>query len=106
MPTPAPPLAPWQQAGALDRLQFLEKDLFEVDFSRTDFVVANNFGFGDEMNDRLLNKLHQELRVGAVVVALRELLPAWAYDQRRRTHRLQRDGLVSEREEGVCAREK
>jgi hypothetical protein len=86
----------------LERLQFLERDLFHMDMSGADFVVANNFGFGDEMNDKLLTKLHQDLRVGAVVVTLRELLPAWANDNRRRAFRLQRDRKVGtgERREG------
>jgi hypothetical protein len=84
--------------SGLERLQFMERDLFEMDMSGANFVVANNFGFGDEMNDRLLHKLHQDLRVGAVVVTLRELLPAWTNSSRRRASRLQRDRLVRERE--------
>jgi hypothetical protein len=46
-------------------------------------VVANNFAFGDVINNALLRKLHRELRPGALVLTVRDLLPQWVHEPRR-----------------------
>lgn len=40
-------------------------------------VVANNFGFSDELNQDLLEKLAKDLQPGSMVITVKDLLPKW-----------------------------